>query len=224
MIALWRCGPSSTGMPIWEGHVRDGLSGLVADARNQQGNAAGLAQSTVTFMGSVATGFSPTAFGNRFVAEAQQGCAKPCNGKPHHLQAMARHIVETPDHRGVARALDYLRGLVANEPAFSDVKFDHGREFAEAIQLGRYDDPDDGFAEIARRRSHARPKLPAKAISTIHKAKGLEFDNVMLLPCDRANFGDTKAARAKLYVALSRATTSLLLVVSKAKPSPLFKT
>ena len=210
-------------MPIWEGHVRDGLSGLVAHARNQQGNAAGLAQSTVTFMGSVATGFSPTAFGNRFVAEAQQGCAKPCNGKPHHLQAMARHIVETPDHRGVARALDYLRELVANEPAFSDVKFDHGREFAEAIQLGRYDDPDDGFAEIARRRTHARPKLPAKAISTIHKAKGLEFDNVMLLPCDRANFADTKAARAKLYVALSRATTSLLLVVSKAKPSPLFK-
>ena len=45
----------------------------------------------------------------------------------------------------------------------------------------------------------------------------------MLLPCDRANFGGTKAARAKLYVALSRATTSLLLVVSKAKPSPLFK-
>ena len=57
---------------------------------------------------------------------------------------------------------------------------------------------------IARRRTHARPKLPAKAISTIHKAKGLEFDNVMLLPCDRANFGHTKAARAKLCVAQPR--------------------
>lgn len=210
-------------LPIWEGHVRNGLSDLVAHSNANQGNAAELARGTVAFMGAIASGFSPTAFGNRFVAEAQDGCAKPCNGKPQHLQAMARHIVETPDHRGVAKALEHLRGLVAYEGAFADVRVHHAREFAEAIQLGRYEDADDGFAEVARRRTHARPKLPAKAISTIHKAKGLEFDSVMLLPCDSANFGNTKAARAKLYVAMSRATGNLMLVVSKGQPSPLFK-
>ena len=210
-------------LPIWEGHVRDGLSGLVAHSKANEGNAGALARGMVAFMGEIASGFSPTAFGNRFVSEAEEGCAKTCSGKPQHLQAMARHIVESPDHRGVAKGLDHLRQLIETEVAFSEVRVDHVREFAEAIQLGRYDDADHGFAEMARRRTHARPKLPAKAISTIHKAKGLEFDSVMLLPCDRANFGNTKAARAKLYVAMSRATSNLMLVISKGQPSPLFK-
>src|SRR3546814_8672241 len=87
---------------------------------------------------------------------------------------MARHIVDAPDHRGIANALAHLRELIANEAAFSDVRVHHSREFAEAIQLVRFDDPDEGFAEIARRRTHARPKLPPKAISTIHKAKRSE--------------------------------------------------
>lgn len=208
-------------LPIWEGHVREALSTLAVHCVAHRGNAEALARGTLTFMGSIATGFSPTAFGNRFVLEAQQGCSKPCSGKPQHLQAMARHIVECPDHQGVARALDHLRSLAANEAAFADVRVHRGREFAEAILLGRFEDADEGFAEIARRRTHARPQLPTKAISTIHKAKGLEFENVMVLPCDADNFSNTKASRARLYVALSRATRSLMLVVSKARPSPL---
>lgn len=210
-------------LPIWEGHVREGLAALAAHCACNQGNAEALARGTVTFMGQVATGFSPTAFGNRFVLEAHQGCAKPCTGKPQRLQAMARHIVESPDHRGVARALEHLRGLIEAGGGFSDVRVHHGREFAEAIQLGRFESADEGFAEISRRRTQARPQLPMKAISTIHKAKGLEFENAMVLPCDADNFSDTKAARARLYVAISRATRSLMLVVSKEKPSPLFK-
>src|SRR3546814_7944155 len=98
----------------------------------------------------------------------------------------------------MANALAHLHELISNEASFSDVRVHHSREFAEAIQLVRFDDPDEGFAEIARRRTHARPKLPPKAISTIHKAKGLEFENVMLMPCDLRNFSQTRAARAKL--------------------------
>ncbi|MDP2206612.1 MAG: ATP-binding domain-containing protein, partial [Alphaproteobacteria bacterium] len=64
---------------------------------------------------------------------------------------------------------------------------------------------------------------PPKAISTIHKAKGLEFESVMLMPCDQRNFSHTRAARAKLYVAISRATSNLMVVLSRAQPSPLFK-
>ncbi|MBR0838686.1 ATP-binding domain-containing protein [Bradyrhizobium liaoningense] len=210
-------------LPIWEGHVRDGLARLVAHANANQGNPAELARGAVDFMGAVASGFSSSAFGDRFVTEAQNGCAANCTGKPRLLQSMAWHIVNSPNHQGIARALDRLQGLIANEAAFADVRVHHSREFAEAIQLGKFDNADEGFAEIARRRTYARPKLPAKAISTIHKAKGLEFDNVMLLPCDRRNFSNTRAARAKLYVALSRATSSLMLVVSRGQPTPLFK-
>jgi len=210
-------------LPVWEGHVRDGLEALVTHTKNNGGNAEALAAGILKFMGAVATGFSPTAFGNRLIEEARNGCVATCRGKPQLVQSIARHLVESPDHRGVARALERVRDLAFNDSSFSDVKIHHTRELAEAIQLSRYECPEEGFSELARRRSHARPALPARAISTIHKAKGLEFDNVMLLPCDRGNFGDTRKARAKLYVALSRATHSLMLVVSPSNPSPLLK-
>lgn len=210
-------------IPIWEGHVRNGLTGLIAHINTHQGNASELARGTVSFMGSVASGFSPTSFGNRFVSEAASGCASTCTGKPLLLQSMAQHLVEDPSHKGVAMTLMRLQELTATEQAFSSIRVHHPREFAEAIQLGRYDNPDEGFAEIARQRTYARPRLPEKAISTIHKAKGLEFENVILLPCDLASFGNSKRARAKLYVALSRATKNLMLVVSKGQPSPLLR-
>src|SRR3546814_5599024 len=76
---------------------------------------------------------------NRFVTEARNGCAANCTGKPLHLQSMARHIVDAPDHRGIANALAHLRELIANEAAFSDVRVHHSREFAEAIQLVRFE-------------------------------------------------------------------------------------
>ena len=210
-------------LPVWEGHVREGLASLVAHTKTHTGNPTELARGTVRFMGAVATGFSPSAFGDRLVAEAEAGCTSICRGKPQLIQSIARHLLDTPDHRGVARALRGVRELAANEASFGDVKIHHAREMAEAIQLGDYDDPDEAFAELARKRTHARPKVPARAISTIHKAKGLEFDNVMLLPCDSRNFGNTRGARAKLYVAMSRASQSLMLVVSRNQASPLFK-
>ena len=57
--------------------------------------------------------------------------------------------------------------------------------------------------------------------STIHKAKGLECDGVIVMPCDAKTFPDTAEARCLLYVALSRAKRRLLLVVSPTAPSPL---
>lgn len=209
--------------PLWEGHVREDLVALIARCRDHAGNAEELAKGTLSFLGGVASGFTPSDQGKILIAEAASGCTGRRKLKPAMIQSMAQHLVDQPDHRGVANALGRLRELIATEPAFSDVHVHHSRELAEAIQLANFDDPDDGFAEIATRRAHARPKLPDRAISTIHKAKGLEFDNVLLLPCDKQTFSSTPRSRAKLYVAMSRAKKSLMVVVSRAKPSPLFK-
>ena len=81
---------------------------------------------------------------------------------------------------------------------------------------------DIGLAEITHRRTYARPKPPDRAISTIHKAKGLECDSVIIMPCDATTFPNKHDARCLLYVALSRAKKRLMLVVSRDKPSPLF--
>ena len=78
-----------------------------------------------------------------------------------------------------------------------------------------------GLAEITNRRTNARQSPPARAISTIHKAKGFECESVILLPVNAATFPDKEDARCLLYVALSRATHRLQLVLSRANPSPL---
>jgi superfamily I DNA/RNA helicase len=51
-------------------------------------------------------------------------------------------------------------------------------------------------------------KPPAKAISIIHKAKGLECDAAILMLCDRSTFPENSASRW-LYVALGRAKSRL---------------
>jgi DNA helicase-2/ATP-dependent DNA helicase PcrA len=58
-------------------------------------------------------------------------------------------------------------------------------------------------------------------LSTVHKAKGLECDRVLVLPCDGNHFADKPEHRCLLYVALSRPVRELALVVPQHDPSPL---
>jgi superfamily I DNA/RNA helicase len=117
--------------------------------------------------------------------------------------------------------LDRLAALKASEAAFKVIEADCYREFRDAIRLGAFDTADAGLAEIAHRRTYTRPKPPPRAISIIHKAKFLECESVIVMPCDKQTFPDKPDARCLLYVALSRATSRLMLVVSRDNPSPL---
>lgn len=208
-------------LPIWEGHVRESLATLVDEVQKHKGDAASIAQAVVTFLENVATGFSPSAFGNSLLAEVRGGCVANRRGKPATLQALGRMILDQPDHKGVAKMLHRLSELKDSDPAFNTVKLDYHSEFRDAVRLGQFDDPNEGFAQISRRHSYARPSVPTKAISTVHKAKGLECDNVLIMPCDVQHFGNTPTARCRLYVAMSRAKRSLTFVVSRLNPSPL---
>lgn len=208
-------------LPIWEGHVRESLALLVKATRDQSGNALKIAEALVTFLVSVAKGFSASAYGNTFCAEIRGGCNGKRTGKPATLQALGKMLINQPNHKGVACVLHRLYELVATDASFDAVKIDYPREFWDAVRIGRFDDPDVGFAEVSRQRTYSRLSPAAKAISTIHKAKGLECDNVLILPCDAEHFSNTAAARCLFYVAISRAKHSLTLVVSHSNPSPL---
>lgn len=208
-------------LPIWEGHVRENLSTLVAGLQAHKGRPTDIARAVITFINHVATGFSPSAFGDEFLAEVSGGCVLKRRGKPATLQSLGRILVDHPDHKGVALMLDRLSQLAAADLAFKAVKVDYCHEFWDAVRLGQFDDVDEGLAEISRRRTYARPSLPNKAISTIHKAKGLECSDVLIMPCDAQHFRDSPGSRRRLYVAMSRATRSLTLVVSRRDPSPL---
>ncbi|WP_316199165.1 ATP-dependent helicase [Bradyrhizobium sp. SZCCHNS2002] len=206
---------------LWEGHTRSALEALVQELE-QTNKPEIVASAVVRFMDAVAVGFSPSNYGNRFEAEVAERCVKSTRGKPATIQGLAKLIVQSPDHRGVSDALRRLHELTQTDSNFADIKFDSHREFWDAVCLGQFESPADGLADLAHRRAYARFQPPDRAISTIHKAKGLECENVIVMPCDARSFPDREDARCLLYVALSRAKRELMLVISADNPSPLF--
>lgn len=211
-------------VPIWEGHTRDALGALVQTLRTGHGNPEALAQGVITFMGSVAAGFSPSSHGDRLLQEVRTGAARPTTGKPANIQAVARCLLNNPSHTGVSDSLVKIITLAKEAAAgFDTVKIDHRSELRDAVRIGQFAGPDEGFAEVSRMRSYLHPSLPKKVLSSIHKAKGLECDHAMLMACDKTQFTSTLYAKSKMYVALSRAKKSLTMVVSTSNPSPLLK-
>jgi superfamily I DNA/RNA helicase len=209
-------------IPLWEGYTRSELEKLVNACRAEQGNGGPIASAIVTFMGEVGIGFTQSAFGAALVNEVVAGCNERRRGKPKLIQELARLLVAEPDHRGVGKLLRRLSELRLSDEAFSAVKVDRSREFAEAMRLADFENVDDGLAALTHRRAYSGAQPPARAVSTIHKAKGLECGGVIVMPCDSKTFPDRPDARCLLYVALSRAKDRLLLVLSREDPSPLF--
>lgn len=74
-------------------------------------------------------------------------------------------------------------------------------------------------AALRHRRDAAT--VPSRCASTIHKAKGQEFDHVIVAHCSASPFPDTHESRRLLYVALSRARRSITIIASRRAPSPL---
>jgi DNA helicase-2/ATP-dependent DNA helicase PcrA len=209
-------------VPLWEGHTRSGLENLVDALAAGQGDCGAVAASIVAFMSVVGKGFSPSAFGDRFEQEARDGCTAMRRGKPATIQELARFVMAEPDYRGVSKMLRRLSELKEIDDNFASIEMDCHREFWEAVRLGDFNTAEEGLAEITHRRTYSRPKPPDRAISTIHKAKGLECNSVIIMPCDSRTFPDKPEARCLLYVALSRAKNRLMLVISRKNPSPLF--
>jgi len=207
---------------LWEGHTREALDNLVKKIGGVTCETAAMAAAIVDFMGEVGKGFSPSAFGNAFQQEVAHGCTASRRGKPAKIQCLARLLLEEPNHRGVAKVLRGIFDLSRNDAYFAAVEIDCLSEFWDAIRLSEYDEVDTGLSQLTNRRTYSRPAPPTRALSTIHKAKGLECERVIVLPCDAKTFPDKPETRRLLYVALSRARRNLMLVVSRANPSPLF--
>jgi len=206
---------------IWEGHSRDALRQLSQSCAENAGNALLLAGATCDFIHAVTTGFTADRR-QQLQREIFDGAQRARQGIPAEMQAIARCILEAPNHVGVARALQRLRLAATPQGALSSVKVDFHRELREASQLDQFTDPIQGQIELTRRRTSAGASMPNRAISTIHKAKGLERRDVLIMPCDASTFSSTDYKRCVAYVALSRATHSLTLVMSPARPPPIF--
>lgn len=209
---------------IWEGHTRGELSKLVNTLSAPALSQVDVADATVNFIRSICVGFSPSSHGDRFVKEIREGCTGKASKKSLHIQNMARHILNDPNHIGVSKALIHLKKLInVGEAGFQDVKIDYFSELNDAIKIGDYSDPSEGLRQIRKIRSYVKSDPPKKCLSTIHKAKGLQCDNAIIMACDGSHFSSSEYAIRKLYVALSRAKTQLTIVLSATNPTPLIK-
>tara|TARA_R110000772_G_scaffold64081_2_gene143266 strand:- start:413 stop:1936 length:1524 start_codon:yes stop_codon:yes gene_type:complete len=211
-------------IPIWEGYTRDSLGKLVTALTNDGITAEGACTALNTFIYGVSVGYTASSHGNRLTQEVRDGCVAASRGKPALLQEIGRELLNEPNHKGAAAALHRLDELRSDGTAgFNEIRIDYQNEWRDAVRVGQFEGPEEALAELHRRRSYARPKPPTKAISTIHKAKGLECEHAMLLPCDASRYRDTEYARSKLYVGLSRASSSLTLSICPNDPGPLFR-
>jgi DNA helicase-2/ATP-dependent DNA helicase PcrA len=209
-------------LPIWEGHTRNDLEAFVDNVVDPGATLGAKAQQYVQLLKKMLSGFG-TQYSDRFIQELQNPSANPRGQIPPQMRTMASNILEAPNHKGFSTATEHLRQLIegGNRP-FTDIRIDYPRELNDLIQLGRFEQADVGLAEIMQRRSRAHPKPPRKCLSTVHKSKGLEAHTVVVFACDGLHFPDRPAKRNLLYVALSRATHNLALVMSNQEPCVLF--
>ena len=212
-------------IPIWEGHTRKYLPGFIQSLSDHEGNPESIAVAIINFMGNVSIGCTQNSHGNRLCREIRTGCVKPTRGMPGQLQVMAKVLIANPNHKGAAECLEYLKNLIKRrETGFAGIKIDQWSEFFDAIRLGAFEDAASGYAELSQKRTLLKPKPAEKTISTVHKSKGMECDNAMIVMGKGGDFSRTHYSRCKLYVALSRAQKSLTIVLPTREPCRLFTT
>lgn len=208
--------------PIWEGHTRNNLEKFIEVLNQEEENLDAKVSAFVACLKSLLVGFSSGRYGDRLVQEVIAPSANPRGQIPPQLRMMAEYIRTKPNHIGFSIAAEHLKGLITQgADGFTDLDVDYKREFDDLIKLKGYDDSSLGFAEISQRRSRTYPKPPRKALSTVHKSKGLEAEHVFVFACDRRHFPETHVKRNLLYVALTRATNSVTFVVPRNDRSPL---
>ncbi len=210
-------------LSIWEGHSSDGLEKFIEQFQNDGLPISSRISAFVDFLQTVMSGFN-----SRFVGVLKREVERPT--KTHRGQitpvmaSMARLIVDGEGHAGYSAATALLQETITSKRVpFNEIRIDYPRELNDLIQLKNFADPSLGLAEISQRRSRVHPSPPGRCLSTIHKAKGLERQTVILFAADGTAFPDNLAKRNLLYVALSRASKTLHLVISKSQPTAMLK-
>ena len=181
--------------------------------------------------GSMAKTFGTTCHGAGR-AMSRTAAVKDAAGRRIDRELEAKGIIaRAQSHKGLAEEQskayknvdDVVDVVDRGETGFGQVELDLKSEIRDAIRLGQFQSVDDGFAEISRRRTFSHPQPPRRCLSTIHKSKGLECDNALMLLCDSVSFSSTLYKRRLFYVGMSRAKKTLTLVLSKDNPSPLLR-
>lgn len=197
---------------INEGAALEYLDTLLDVSEQYAGDPQKLSHELLEFLSSIGTGLTSSIKSGLLPRLGQTIGLRRAGTLQQRWLAPFATVYESPDHRGLARA---MRLICDGPPSGFVVRL---RENASALRsLTHVDDPRGhlrGLSRIRRRRKSA-----PRAVSTIHKAKGLEFQNVLLCPVDSHQYPAGRLGSRLLYVALSRATSTLRLVLDPSNPT-----
>jgi len=200
----WRAG-------INEGAVLEHLDKLLIESECENVAAADLASAFIAFADEIGTGFAKQL--RQGIAE-RAGSTLRAQGAGVNQKAwldILAPIYADPSHRGLAAAMGILHRV---PPAGYRVRLcDHA---ATLRALGRSEDPRGHLQALSRLRR--RRSLPPQSVSTVHKAKGLEFRRVLICPADQHQYPSNGYGARLLYVAMSRATHELTIVADPSSP------
>jgi UvrD-like helicase family protein len=115
---------------------------------------------------------------------------------------------------------EIARHIASNPPQWLTIRMPATLRLLGQTRPRSEDDPLECLDQIIAR-IKAGARRPSRSASTIHKAKGLEFDHVLISNFSAAHFGDDEMSRRLAYVALSRARHSITVLVPGDSPSPL---
>lgn len=199
--------------PLNEGAQLDELEVLIQALEAHAGNAQELAGAFLDFLAVIGVGLT---------ADLSNGLRRRLGVAINRNRARRNQITwldclepiyESPDHRGVAVAMRRVRD--ATPPGYIIRLVEHVRALSS---FDRTDDPRAFRSTLGRIRRQR--KWPPQMVSTIHKAKGLDFKHVLLCPVDRHQYPDGVLGARLLYVALSRAKRSIRLLLADDAPTP----
>lgn len=126
-------------------------------------------------------------------------------------------LYRTPD---LHTFCEVTRSIVASRPNWLTIRMPSSLRLIGQVRPRAEDNCAECLDEVVARIKSGARRLK-RCVSTIHKAKGLEYDNVLIANFSAAHFGNDEMSRRLAYVALSRARQSITILVPGNSPSPL---
>lgn len=199
-VSAWR-------LKVNEGATLEHLDGLIDAAQHPDRSGATLSTKLLAFFQSIGAGISDKLRAGLEARLLESIEADHAGSIQKAWLDIFECVYMEPDHRGLAKAMTMLRDRPPK--GYTLRLHDHAwalRSLADAT------DPRSRLSALSRLRRRRRPAH--LVASTIHKAKGLEFQNVLVCPVDHHQYPPGRVGARLLYVAISRSTRALTLVLS----------
>jgi hypothetical protein len=200
-----------------EGADYEGAYGLIEAAVANRHSAQRLTQCLVEHIRSVSTGFDAAK------SDAVQRALLSDRidyGRHRVLRPFLECFQPLYDAPSLATFCQTAKAIREAPPSWLTIRMPGSMRLVAQIRPQPNDDPLECLDAIIARIKAGAGRL-TRSISTVHKAKGLEYDHVMIGNFSTAHFGDDEMSRRIAYVALSRARRSITLLVPEQQPSPL---